>query len=195
MTDTRAIDEAAVLKLCKSGELVAFAALYDAYIQKIYSYIFFRIRHRQIAEDLASQTFVKALEYIASFDSEKGSFSAWLYRIARNTVFDYYRTSHPSGSLDETSDVPSQSDTQREVAGRLELERAEAFLKQLPSELRDLVIMRVWDGLSYAEISEVTGKTEAACKMSVSRSLARIQKYMYVAAAIIFINLGIKYFV
>ena len=86
------IDEKKIIKDCKKGDLEKFSGLYDVYIGKIYRFIFYKTSHKETAEDLTSKTFMKALKSVDRFDTEKGTFQAWLFRIARNTVIDFYRT-------------------------------------------------------------------------------------------------------
>src|SRR6056297_2278284 len=84
--------ESQAINNCQQGQLDSFNWLYERYIKKIYNFIYYKTMHQETAEDLTSQTFIKALNKINSFDSEQGTFQAWLYKIARNTVIDHYRT-------------------------------------------------------------------------------------------------------
>ena len=84
-------DEFAIVQSCQKGSVEDFGRLYDLYIKKIYNFIYYKTHHQETAEDLVSIVFTKALKKINTFDNS-GTFSAWLYRIARNTVIDHYRT-------------------------------------------------------------------------------------------------------
>ncbi len=85
------VNDDSIIMSFKGGEAEKFGLLYDKYITKIYTYIFYQIRHKETAEDLCSQTFFKALEKINTYKMGSNNFSAWLYKIAKNNVIDHYR--------------------------------------------------------------------------------------------------------
>lgn len=154
----------------------AFEAQYDAYVRKIYKYVYYRTQHRETAEDLTSQVFLKAFDKLAGFDESRGTFSAWIYGIARNALTDHYRASRDTVDIDDVWDLHSDEDIVRDVEARERVEKLRPYLQALPKDQRELIILRLWDGLSYAEIAEVTGRSEAACKMAFSRTVARLRK-------------------
>lgn len=161
---------------CQSGDMDAFAILYDIYVKKIYSFIYFRTHHKETAEDLTSVTFTKAFQNFSSFKGDKGLFSAWLYKIARNTVIDSSRTAKPTVDLDAAVNAASRDDVAGEAEVRDRLDQVKKYLGNLSDEQREIVIMRLWDELSYAEIAAVTGKTEGNCKVIFSRVMQKMQK-------------------
>src|SRR3989338_3998709 len=102
-----AMDELDLVAKSQKGEFEAFGALYDAYLPNIYRFLFFRLRHQEQAEDLTSQTFMKALERIGSFDPGRGNFSAGLDQIARKTMVDHRRANKQVVERDEAISVAS----------------------------------------------------------------------------------------
>lgn len=153
-----------------------FASLYDAHVRDIYKYLYYRTQHRETAEDLTSQVFLKALDKFAAYDEARGAFIAWLYRIARNTLIDHYRSSRETLDIEDVWDLQSDSDVARDAEARERIDKLRPYLSALPREQRELLLLRLWDGLSYAEISEILGKSEDACKMAYSRVVARLRK-------------------
>lgn len=174
----------------KAGDVQAFGRLYDTHAKKIHDYLYYRAHHRETAEDLTSKAFMKALEKFSTFDPAKGSFSAWMYRIARNVLVDHYRAERPTTDIEDVWDAlrDPKTDLPRDADARARLKEVEAHLAALPSAQREIVVMRVWDGLSYAEIAEITGKTEAACKMTFSRAAAVLRSSLPLAILALLIH-------
>lgn len=169
-------NENAILAECQAGDVTRFGVLYDSYFERIYSFIYYRVQHKQISEDIASKTFMKALDKIRTFDPKRGTFSSWIYRIARNTVRDHYRTLHGTVDIEAAWDISSGEKVEIDVERRMQLEQVRKYLKALTPEQRAIVTMRIWDGLSFAEIAEVLGKTESGCKMSYSRTMRKLRE-------------------
>lgn len=153
-----------------------FASLYDAHVRDIYKYLYYRTQHRETAEDLTSQVFLKALDKFGSYDASRGTFVAWAYRIARNALIDHYRATRDTLDIEDVWDLPSDANVARDAEARERIEKLRPYLAALPKDQRELVLLRLWDGLSYAEISEIVGKSEDACKMAFSRTVAKLRK-------------------
>jgi RNA polymerase sigma-70 factor (ECF subfamily) len=170
------IDEKEAVKNCKAGNLEYFDFLYETYITKIYNFVFYKTHHKETAEDLTSQIFMKALENITSFKDQEGFFSAWIFRIARNLVIDYYRKSKASYNIEDGWDLKSNEDLFKETSNKVKLDKVRDYLKNFDAIQRDIVILRVWNELSYKEISKVIGKSEANCKMIFSRIISKVKK-------------------
>jgi RNA polymerase sigma-70 factor, ECF subfamily len=178
--------ELQIVERYKQGELEAFGELYDLYVQSIYAFIVHRVSNRQTAEDLTSDVFMKALEAMPRFNPDRASFRTWIYQIARNRVIDYYRTHKQTIDLDAAMTVPAASD----ASGNLEAADNRALLQkllgQLPEEHRELVIMRIWDELSYKEIAEITGQKEANLKVQFGRVIKKLSSLSPVIAMLLF---------
>jgi RNA polymerase sigma-70 factor (ECF subfamily) len=164
-----------------------FGQLYDAHVGQIYRYVFYRTHHRETAEDLTSQIFLNALDRFESFDLARGTFSAWIYRIARNAVIDHFRSSHETTDIDDVWDLKSNDDVNANAESRELIEKLKPYLQALPKDQRELLLLRLWDGLSHAEIADITGKSEAACKMAFSRTIARLRKDIPVSLLLLLI--------
>jgi RNA polymerase sigma-70 factor, ECF subfamily len=176
-----AYDETKIILACQEGRLEEFGRLYDAYIKKIYDFIYYKTTHKETAEDLTSATFMKALEKIKTFSSGKGTFQAWLYQIARHTVIDHYRTKKEAVDIADIWDLAGKEDIEQDLDVKAKLADVEKHLANLKSEQRDIIIMRVWQELSYREIAETLGKSEASCKMAYSRAITTLRQYITLA--------------
>jgi hypothetical protein len=94
-------DDATLVAAYKQGDASAFEALYTKHLRPLYGVVYVRTHHQQTAEDIVSQTFLRALERINTFDPAKGSFGGWLFTIARNLIVDHYRKAKPTSDIQE----------------------------------------------------------------------------------------------
>ncbi|MFP4514662.1 MAG: RNA polymerase sigma factor [Parcubacteria group bacterium] len=168
--------ESQLIKECQNGNLESFGPLYDKYIKKIYNYLYYRAPEKSVAEDICSQTFIKALKAINSYNKDKGSFSAWLYKIAKNNLVDYYRSNKNDLNVDDIWYLEDDTDIEGATDKSIKLGKVKDCLKDLKKEQREVIILRVWDELSYSEIAEILDKSEASCKMIFSRSLEKLKQ-------------------
>ena len=173
---------------CQAGDLTSFGPLYEAFVRRIYDFAWYRLADRQAAEDLTSDVFTKALDKVRSFSgATEAEFTAWIFSIARNAVIDRWRRKpREDVDLDAVADaLGAQTDFAGDEDRRQALKSALEFLGKLPREQRDIVMMRVWDDLPYAQIAAVTGKSQDACKQAVSRALRAVQANVPLALAMV----------
>lgn len=170
------LKEREALRALQNGDTEKFVVLYDLYMEKIYRYLFFRLHHKELAEDLTSQTFLQAYSKIHQYDSTKGAFGAWLYRVARNLMIDEVRRRKPTESIDQHFDLKDDTNIETETDRSLNSEAVWKLMETLPEDARELLTLRLWDELSYAEIAAVTGKNEGALKMQFSRLIKKLQE-------------------
>ena len=171
-------EEILTIYSCQKGELEKFSILYNKYIKRIYDFIFYKVHHKETAEDITSQIFFKALNKIQGFDPKKGTLQAWLYQIARNTVIDYYRTKKENKNIEDAWDLCGDDDLERDIDAKAKLQELEKYISKLKSDHRDILIMRIWQDLSYKEIAEAMGKSEDSCKMQFSRCIRKLREEM-----------------
>jgi len=147
-----------------------FADLYEQNFERVYAFVVGRVHNRELAEDLTSETFHKALAGLAKFDWRGIPFSAWLIRIASNLVADQWRKS----SREERGDSP-------EPASSFDIEdlehRARLFRKveQLPEGQRRVLQLRFAEGKSLAEIAHEMGRSEGAVKQLQFRGMEKLR--------------------
>ena len=170
------LEEQNLIKECAEGDLKKFGALYDFYAEKIYRFVYFRVRHKETSEDIVSQTFFKALEGIRSFNPAKGNFSSWLYKIAKNSLIDHWRMQKVHFNIDNLWNLGADENLEYDAEIKEKIQKAQEHLAKLDGPQREIIIMKIWDGLSHKEISEILGKSEASCKMTFSRAMGKLRK-------------------
>ena len=160
-----------LVDLAKSGNGEAFAQLYEAYFDRVYRFVFFRVTDEQVAEDLASQVFLKAWENLHRYKPQ-GPFLAWLYAIARNTVIDSYRTKKPTVSLDEAAPFATQDDKLDDhVQLQFDVQLLQAAMQRLTAEQQEVITLKFIAEYDTADIARQMGKTEGAVEALQHRAL------------------------
>lgn len=170
-------DDGALVARAQAGETEAFGQLFDAYYDKIFRFVYYKVYQKEVAEDITSDVFHKALTKIASYSADKGVFSAWLYRIARNAVIDHYRTNDSTVPLEDTFDVGFDERTPEVLDALSDLKRVAEYLETLTAKQREIITLRLWEGHSYREIAEIVGGTEDGVKMAFSRSIRELRAH------------------
>lgn len=165
--------EQELIDLCRGGNTEAFGLLYDAYVREMYLFIYYKTNHRETAEDLVSQVFVKAWSGLSGYRGD--GFRAWLYSISRNLVIDHYRRTRFTDDVADYWDLPSPSDQAGDLDQKIDQERIRAVLSVLTAEERDILIMRFWNDMEFREIAKVLGKSEGAVKMKTYRTLSSLR--------------------
>lgn len=161
---------------CQTGQSASFGVLYDRYLDKIYRFIYYKTFSKEVAEDLTSDVFHRALKSLGSFDVTKGNFSTWLYRIARNRVIDYYRTNKETVPIDDVFDIGVDERTEAVIDATAKLKEVTAYLETINAKQREIIMLRVWEEKSYREIADIVGGTEDSVKMAFSRSIRELRE-------------------
>ena len=177
-----------IIKDCQNGNTERFGELYDEYLDKIYRFVYYRTLHKQTAEDITQETFFKAMRNMSAVDPSK-KFSSWLYKIAYNTVVDSYRAKKITVDINELSDLADNTDLARDIDRREVFKKVAESLEKLSDAQRDIVVMRIWDEMSYREIADVVGKDEGNCKVIFSRAIAKLREVAPRAIAVMCIIL------
>src|SRR3989339_593886 len=165
------MDDLEIIVDCQEGRLTEFTVLYEKYLRKIYNYIYFRTCFKETAEDTCSQTFIKALENINKFNPKKGNFNSWLYAIARNLIIDHFRALKHTEDIHSFWDLPSSENIAISVNNKFTIQEVKKYLEKLKPEQKEIVLLRIWDGMSFREIADLTSKTEENCKVIFFRSM------------------------
>jgi RNA polymerase sigma-70 factor, ECF subfamily len=177
--DPPLLDEARLVDQAKSGSPEAFARLYDAYVERVSRYIYFRVTEDCDMEDLVSQVFLKAWENLDRYKMGSSPFIAWLYTIARNLVIDHYRTKKNTLPLEEAIHLPSDLEMpDDEAQTRFDLEAMRDALQVLSKDQQQALVLKYIVGLPNDTIATVMNKQEGTVRGLQMRGLQTLSKYM-----------------
>ncbi len=171
--------ESDLVQRARDGDNEAFGQLYERSVDRVYRYIYFRVTDDATAEDLTSKVFLKALEGLPRFQAGKSPFIAWLYTIAHNAVIDFYRTKKQNAPLDEITSLPASDPLPDEQYDSLFMARAlRRSLQRLTETQRDVVTMKLIDGMNTEEIAAKLGKSAGAVRALQMRALQALAKIL-----------------
>ncbi|HSK25050.1 MAG TPA: sigma-70 family RNA polymerase sigma factor [Egicoccus sp.] len=160
----------------QEGDAQAFAALYDRYVDQTFAYVYRRVGHRQLAEDLVGDVFLRAYRRLSSFEWQGVDLGAWIMTIARNRVHDHFKSARfrLERTTDEVRDDPTPTgpDDPERVAVARDMTRALGqALEKLKDEHREVIELRFVHDLSVAETAAVMQRSVGATKALQYRAL------------------------
>jgi RNA polymerase sigma-70 factor (ECF subfamily) len=162
-------------------DLIHFGPIFEHYFEKVFAFVFSRTNNRSIAEDLTSQIFIKILQAIPRY-RHKGSFAAWVFTIARNTLNSFFRSA--AYRLNENLDDRQMSEYHKQtsphqnykaIENTIDLEKA---IQGLTDNDRELLSLRYAAELSYKDIGKIVKKKQGAVKMAIHRILCKVRERM-----------------
>ena len=166
-----------LVTLYLEGNNCAFDVLLERHKERLYNYIFFIVRSREVAEDLFQETFVKAIVTLQQgrYQSD-GKFSAWITRIAHNLVIDQFRQERNENYVSNDESEVDLLNNATLVEGTIEnrmvneqvLADVRALIDELPDCQREVLYMRYYQDLSFKEIADLTG-------VSINTALGRVR--------------------
>jgi RNA polymerase sigma-70 factor, ECF subfamily len=171
-----------LVKAAQQGDTEAFGVLYDKYVDMVFRYVLFRVGgDRAFAEDVTSETFLRALRSIGSVSYQGRDVGAWFVTIARNIVFDHvkssrYRlevtTAELQDNREETSGPEQEVMTE---ATNAELLRC---VSQLGDDQRECIVLRFIEGKSVSEVAQLMDRNEGAVKALQHRAVRRLAQIL-----------------
>jgi RNA polymerase sigma-70 factor (TIGR02952 family) len=171
------VDVWALVRQAQEGDAEAFGRLYDHYVTMVYRYVYHRVGDRATAEDVTSETFVRALRRIDSLSFQGRDVGAWLVTIARNIIRDQVKSSRfrlevstaDMRDADRATDGPEDA-----VVQHLTNQQLLECVQQLGSEQQECIVLRFLHGLSVSETAEIMGKKDGAIKALQHRAVRRL---------------------
>ncbi len=177
-------EENQIIKRICQGHRHEYALLVDRYKTPLLNLAYRMTGNYDDAEDLAQETFVRAYEKLSHFDRNR-SFFTWLYTIGLNLIRNHLKKAGRTVAADplipahgEQQGDAEFKDPERSVMNGQDMDRLHMALLQLSEDLREVLILRFQQGLSFSDIAEVAGISQSAAKMRVYRGLERLRELM-----------------
>lgn len=168
--------DALLVKNYMSGDENALTVLIERHQTRIYGFIYSKISDRDLSDDIFQDTFIKVIKTLKSESyNEEGKFLPWVIRIAHNLIIDHFRKSKKMPMLRETEEfsifsvLPGHTETIENELITLQIESdLKKIIKELPEDQKEVLMMRIYQDLSFKEISELTG-------VSINTALGRMR--------------------
>jgi RNA polymerase sigma-70 factor, ECF subfamily len=162
------------------SESDSLSELFELYYDRIARYITSRVGNRDVAEDMASDVFVRAVESYGSYKDRGLPIQAWLFRIAHNLVIDHYRRAakRKSVPLDEIGEISGGGDPFREVDLKLSMERVAEVMQLLNQGQQEVISLRLIGGLSAEEAGNIMGRTPGAIRELQRTALKALREHL-----------------
>lgn len=168
-----------LMRVVQAGDLSPASEIYDRYSSRIYNFAYRFLRNSEAAEDATQEVFVKMLKHANQFHGD-AKLSTWLFSITANWCRDYLRKADnkakDSDDVLVTLPAPSDQSPERNLERRESEQRIKKALGALTPEQREAILLSRYQGLSYAEIAQISGCSEGAVKTRVFRAMETLKK-------------------
>jgi RNA polymerase sigma-70 factor, ECF subfamily len=170
--------EQALIRAAQAGDESAVSELYQAYVDNIYRYIFYRIDNHHTAEDITAEVFVRFVEGLSAYQDRNIPLLAWLYQIAHARLVDHYRQSQRVGQESDLDNVvvSTEDDLDGDLMTNYHQEKVREALTNLTPEQQQVILLRFIEGYSVQKTAEVLGKTAGAIKVMQHRALQALSR-------------------
>ena len=174
---SKVIDEKSLIARARNDS-TAFVQLYRSHYNAVFRYCVHRLFDRQLAEDVTSEVFLKAVENIRSFKGDEKQFCCWLYRVATNAINNYFRKSVRRNRLLRFAHEQSNSriSSCKEQDEKLTVLREAVFT--LRPRYQTIITLRFFENLKLTEIAEVVGSSPGTVRKQLTRALAKLRKVL-----------------
>lgn len=168
-----------LMRIVQAGDFSPASEIYDRYSSRIYNFAYRFLKNSEAAEDATQEVFVKMLKHANQFHGD-AKLSTWLFSITANWCRDYLRKSDNKAKEAEevliSIPAPAELAPDRNLERRQNEQRVQRALGALTPEQREAILLSRYQGLSYAEIAQISGCSEGAVKTRVFRAMETLKK-------------------
>jgi RNA polymerase sigma-70 factor (ECF subfamily) len=169
-------DEAALVDAAKAGDRLAFTALYDRHVARVYRHCYYRVANRADAEDLTQQTFLQAWQAIGRYRPGTTPFIAWLLTISQRLAINHHRQTPATTDLASTERLVEDDDPAVALTTSVTRDAVRRAILRLSPERRDVIILRFIEGFAVSEVAVALGKAPNTISVLQHRALADLRK-------------------
>src|SRR5438445_9866735 len=168
-----------LMRIVQAGDFSPASEIYDRYSSRIYNFAYRFLKNSEAAEDATQEVFVKMLKHANQFHGD-AKLSTWLFSITANWCRDYLRKA--DNKAKEAEDVlislpaPAELSPERMLERRESEQRIQKALAVITPEQREAILLSRYQGLSYAEIAQISGCSEGAVKTRVFRAMETLKR-------------------
>ena len=168
-----------VAKRLSKGDRRAGELIFDNYSKPIYRFFLVKVLNREVAEDLMQDVFVKVVDKIDTFDENLGSFSGWIWQVAKNTIKDYYRKKKAvplSDNIILEKEKKNFLEGEHDSVDGLKMDEVLDLIKDLNEDEQEVFSMHYLSDLPYRQISKALGRSESSLRVLVHRVNKKLRK-------------------
>lgn len=170
-----------------------FSEIYDKYVADIYRYTVLKVNSAALAEDITSEVFFKAWQFILADGKKIEQLRPFLYKIARNQIIDYYRKKEKKDILladsngDETAESALEKlyaknnmmfDAAREYSTKDDIREVKNIIDKLDDKYKEIILLYYLDGFDCKEIAKIMGKTSVGVRVALHRAVKKVKKIL-----------------
>jgi len=171
--------EGALIDAAAEGDVHAFAALYDRYLEQVHRYLYYLVGNRTDAEDLTQQVFLSAWQAIGRYRRNGSPIAAWLIRIAHNKAMSHHRRAKETCCLDlELVSRERWADPEGKAVADCDRVAVRRAVLKLKPEQREVIVMRLIEHMDYADIAAALGKSEGNVRVIQHRALVELRRLL-----------------
>jgi RNA polymerase sigma-70 factor (ECF subfamily) len=169
------LEDETLVDRATAGDREAFGELYERCVRRVFRHVLYMVNDVDLAEDLTEQTFLRALQAIHRYERRGVPFLAWLLRIARNLYLNGRRVERNNSTIYNKWNGGAAASPEFFCEAKLDGEEVWRAVRALDGDQRQVIVLRFMDGLSYADVASVLGKSVGAVRVAQYRALRALR--------------------